>query len=174
MHSPLNQYIQRTQDCGKSGTIVAQRLELDDTDTSAPVNNRAHTTRRIGSVSVRNSQAAGLRDANVTVRKDVIFLHRIAIFIGVKIRDNSLLGVREGRLFDKHLRAHARVHTGGWVVDVAAAVDMAGTEPNRGKTGAHLLEKVVVVSDVEFACVLCGVRVGVANERALPLHICQL
>lgn len=61
------------------------------------------------------------------------------------------------------------MHTGGRVVDVAAAVDVAGAEADRGQTRAHLLEEIVVVGHVELAGVFGGVGVRVADQGAFPL-----
>jgi hypothetical protein len=60
----------------------------------------------------------------------------------------------------------------GRVVNVAAAVDVTGAKTDGWKTRVHVLEEVVVVRDVELASVLAGIRVGVADKRALPLCFC--
>ena len=147
-------------------------LERNDTHTSALVHNCAHTTSSICSVRVRNRHATDLRNADITVGKDVVLVNSVAILIGVKVRDNSTLGVGEGVLLDQNLGAHAGVYARGRVVNVAAAVDVTGAKTDGWKTRVHVLEEVVVVRDVELASVLAGIRVGVADKRALPLCFC--
>ena len=49
---------------------------------------------------------------------------------------------------------------------------MPRAEAERGKTRVDALPVVVVVGNVQLACVLGGVAVGVADEGAFPLRVC--
>lgn len=80
----------------------------------------------------------------------------------------SVVHAGERVALNKHLSTHAAVDTGDATV-VARAVNVRGSEADRGETRVDLLEVVVVVGDVQLACVLSGVAVGVTDEGALPL-----
>ena len=46
---------------------------------------------------------------------------------------------------------------------------MARSEAKGWKARVDIAEEIVMVSHLEFACVFCGVAVGVSDKRSLPV-----
>lgn len=103
--------------------------------------------------------------------ENVVALVCETLLVRVEVGDDGLVDTGERVVLNKDLSAHARVDTRDTAV-VAGAVDVGGSETDRGKARVDLLEVVVVVGDAELALVDGTVVVGVADERALPLCLC--
>jgi hypothetical protein len=133
-------------------------LEGNDTDTSALRNDAADGRCRVNSVLVAGRERALLSDLSRAVAEAVVLLGSKARLVGVKVGDDSLSGICEGRRLDKDLSTHARVDARDAAV-VARAVDVRGSEADRGEARVAVLEVVVVVGDAELALVLGSVAV---------------
>lgn len=148
-----------------------KRLEGDDTNTSRLSDNAASGGSSVGSVLVAGSPGTLLGDLGGGRGEEVVALIGKALLIRVEVGHDSTLNASERGVLNKDLSAHAGVDTGDSAV-VAGAVDVGGTETDRGETRVDPLEVVVVVSNAELAFILTGVAVGVTDERALPLSLC--
>lgn len=73
-------------------------------------------------------------------------------------------------MLHQNVGAHAGVDSGGWVVLVARAVEVAGSKAERRETGVDVGEEVVVVGHAKVAGILAGVAVRVADQGSLPLE----
>jgi hypothetical protein len=148
--------------------LSTERLKGDDTNTSRLGNNAASRGSGIGSVLVARGPGALLGDLGGGRGEEVVALVGEALLVGVEVGDDSTFNTGERGILNKDLSAHAGVDTRDTAV-VAGAVDVGGTETDRGKARVDLLEVVVMVRDAELAGVLSGVVVGVTDEGALPL-----
>lgn len=145
-------------------------LEGDDTNTSRLGNDAASGGSRVNSVLVAGSPGALLGDLSGGVGEDVVALGGEALQVRVEVGDNGPLDTGEGVALNENLSTHAGVDTGDTAV-VAGAVDVGGSEADRGETGVDVLEVVVVVGDAQLALVGLSV-VGVAHQGTLPLLQC--
>jgi hypothetical protein len=139
------------------------RLEGDNTNTSALSNNVANASSRVSRVSIRSLVRSLLGDLSSAVGVEVTRLRGEALLLRVEVGNDSAIGVGERGLLDEDLSAHTRVDTGNTAA-VAGAVDVAGAKTDRGQTGVDVDEGVVVVGHTELAGVLSSVAVAVANE----------
>lgn len=101
----------------------------------------------------------------------VVTLVREALLIRVEVGHNGSLNASERGVLDKHLSAHTGVDARNTAI-VAGAVNVGGTETDGGEARVDPLEVVVVVCNAQLALVLCGIAVGVADKRTLPLLVC--
>lgn len=143
-------------------------LEGNDTNTSRLRDNGASIGSRIGSVFVARGPSSGFGDLGWRVREDVVALVSEALLVRVEVGDHSPRDAGEGVVLNEDLGAHTAVDTGDTAV-VARAVDVGGTEADRGETRVDALEVVVVVSDAQLTLVFGAIVVRMTNERTLPL-----
>lgn len=85
------------------------RLEGDDANTGALLDNGADTRRSVDSVLVWDGQAAGLGDLGRAVDEEVVLLDGETLLVRVEVGDNGLGDVGERVRLDKDLGTHARV-----------------------------------------------------------------
>lgn len=118
-------------------------------------------------------------DLGVAVGEDVVAFSSEAILLGVEVSHNSALNIRERVLLDEDLGAHARVDSGNAAV-VAGAVDVGGAEANGRQARVDLGEGVMVIGDLQLACVLGRGAVTMSNTKGTDtrsvydLKVCRL
>lgn len=125
-------------------------------------------------VLILGREAALLRDiGGAGAAEDVADVAGEARLVAVEVGDDGAVDIVEDVVLGEHLGAHAAVDARGGAVLEHRVEDVAGAEAQRGQAGADVDEAVVVVGDVQLACVLVGVAVRVADQAPLFLQ-CQL
>lgn len=89
-------------------------------------------------------QSSGLGDQSGRVCVHVVPLYNKAINLGVELSYYGEVDVGEGVAFDKQLRAHAAVDTGGGDISVDAVVHMSGAKADRGRPGVDVVPAIII------------------------------
>lgn len=106
-------------------------------------------------VAVWWSEGANFGDlGGGSTEQEVADILNASLLIGVQVGDHGEKNVLERVVLNTNDGTHARVDAGSGGVLEARAVDVAGSESQRWKTGVDVGEPVVVIGDVELSGIL--------------------